>query len=180
MRCRLPLLVLAGVLACRPAPAPPAHAAATPAVPATPPTPGPCTAAVLTAAVTGGDAGMSHRAMTISTRNSSATTCTLTGYPTLRFLDSANTPGTQRAQRAGASSFFAPESATVTLTLLPGDSAWFEISYLGAPVGPPCYRVTTVAISPSGETAATSLQFGDLVCEDSVDVSPFRRSPPPE
>lgn len=176
---RLPLLLLAGALACRPAPAPPAPPATTPAAAPAPQTPPPCTANDLTADVVGGDAAMSHRAMTISARNRTAVTCTLTGYPALRFLDSLNTRVPQLAARRGASSFFAPDSADVTLTLAPGDSAWFEISYLGAPVGPPCYTIATLGIVPPADTAALLLSLGDLMCEDSVDLSPFRQAPPP-
>jgi hypothetical protein len=171
---RLPPLLLAGALACRAPAGPP-----TPPAAAAPAAPRPCASAQLAAAVTGGDAGMSHRAMTISARNASGAACTLTGYPTLRFLDSTRAPIAALAQRAGASDYFAPESATTTLTLPPGDSAWFEIAYLGAPVGPPCHRVAILGIAPPGDTGAVPLQLGDLVCEDSVDVSPFRRAPPP-
>ena len=175
---RLPLLILAGVLACRPAPAPPAHPVSTP-VAAAPTGPFPCTPDQLTAEVTGGDAAMSHRSMTISTRNRSTVTCTVTGYPALRFVDSLTALIAQLSPRHGASSYFAPESAGAILTLAPGDSAWFEISYLGAPVGPPCYSVATLGISPTRDSSTIMMPFGDLVCEDSVDVSPFRRSPPP-
>lgn len=146
---------------------------------AVPAGPLPCTANQLTAQITGGDAAMSHRSMTISARNLSTATCTVSGYPALRFIDSLTARITQLAPREGVSSYFVPESAGTILTLAPGDSTWFEISYLGAPVGPPCYSVATLGISPTRDSSTIMMPFGDLVCEDSVDVSPFRRSPPP-
>jgi len=82
-------------------------------------------------------AGSSGAAGTIETtvglRNTSATACTLGGYPGLLLLDAAGAALPTTVVRKGSYSFTAMSPTTVSLS--PGASVYFNIGYSDVPVG---------------------------------------------
>ncbi len=97
--------------------------------------PGPARCA--TTALTGSVAGSSGAAGTIETtvalKSTGTVPCTLGGYPGLQMLSASGSTLPTQVVRKGSYSFTA--MAPTTVTLAPGQSAYFNIGYSDVPVG---------------------------------------------
>jgi Protein of unknown function (DUF4232) len=105
------------------APAPPAAAAATDTA---------CAAAGLRIQQTGQDGAAGHIHFVLALTNTTATSCTLSGYPSLEMLDRAGNPMLTRISHRDVS--FAP-TAPHRVLLAPMASASFDVAYSHVPVG---------------------------------------------
>lgn len=103
--------------------APPATAVATNAA---------CAAAGLRVQQVGQDGAAGHIHLVLTLTNTTATSCTLSGYPTLEMLDGGGKPMLTRISHSDVS--FAP-TAPHRVLLAPSASASFDVGYSHVPVG---------------------------------------------
>jgi hypothetical protein len=98
----------------------------------------------------GGAAGTNER--TFSVKNVSSTTCTLYGYPGLLLLGPGARAEPTNAVRGGGLSFESIGPSTVTLT--PGDTAYFNIGYSDVTtVNTTCSTATAIQVIPPTDTS---------------------------
>lgn len=99
---------------------------------------------------TSGAAGTDE--VTVALRNGAAGSCVLTGYPGLQLLGPGGSDLPTRVVRKGNYPFTA--ASPVTVTLAPGQSAYFNIGYSDVPVGGEtgCPTSTSLEITPPDAT----------------------------
>jgi len=115
--------------------------------------------------------------LTISMRNTSATACTLQGYPGMQLLNSQGGTIPTNVVR-GSFTGNAPAAASqppALLTLAPGFSATFWLQYEDVPVGneTTCPASTKAQITPPNDTAPALVPLDISPCNNgTVHVSP--------
>lgn len=115
--------------------------------------------------------------LTISMRNTSATACTLEGYPGMQLLNSQGTTIPTNVVR-GTFTGNAPSAASQPpslVTLAPGFSATFWLQYEDVPVGneTTCPASTKAQITPPNDTAPALVPLDISPCNGgTVHVSP--------
>jgi hypothetical protein len=126
-------------------------------------------------------AGLGTAYQQVDLRNISATTCVLTGYPTVVFLDGAGRPV---GQPAAPTNLLGIPIGPVTLA--PGQVGHASIGVATAANYPAatCQPATTstIRISIPGDPTGTIVQDRETVCSTSTVstlVTPFRPSQPP-
>jgi len=84
-------------------------------------------------------------------KNTTARSCTLGGYPGMLLLDAAGTGLPTKVVRKGTYSFTA--MAPTTVTVAPGNAAYFNIGYSDVPVGgePTCPTSAAVEVTPPNQ-----------------------------
>ena len=125
-----------------------------------------CATAALTGSVVGSSGAAGTIETTVALKSTAGGPCILGGYPGLQLLGPSGSPLPTKVVRGGTYSF--TTIAPTTVTLAPGQSAYFNIGYSDVPVGgqtscpsssslevtPPNafdHLVLTVSLSPCGE-----------------------------
>lgn len=145
---------------------------------APPPSGAPCAAETLRLAVEGGDAGMGHRVTTLALRNTGATACTVTGYPSVSLLDGDGKllTGVRAAQAPG--NYFAQGRAPTPVEIRPQQAAWFDLAWSIIPHEDKgettCPSAKTVRVTAPGAASAIALPLAFTPCGGQVEVSPLR------
>ncbi len=114
--------------------------------------PGRCPTGSLSGAVTGSSGAAGTVETTVALRSMSASTCVLGGYPGLQLLGPGGADLPTNVQRQGSYPFTAMAPATVTLVA--GQSAYFNIGYSDVPVAgeTSCPQSAALEITPPGAT----------------------------
>jgi Protein of unknown function (DUF4232) len=95
--------------------------------------PATCPTTALVATVAGSEGAAGTIETTIALRSTSTTNCLLSGYPGLQLVSATGTNLPTVVTRMGTYSFTA--MAPTTVTLAPGQTAYFNIGYSDVPVG---------------------------------------------
>ena len=107
------------------------------------------------------EAGLGHWAMAVIFRNTSATTCTLSGYPSVIEVDHAgNDIGSPRPTPNGYLGGLSNPKVTPTVTLHPrGTAAALVEGINAANISHPCSRsaASAMLVTPPGDTRSTRL-----------------------
>lgn len=145
---------------------------------APPPAGAPCAAETLRLAVEGGDAGMGHRVTTLALRNTGATACTVTGYPSVSLLDGDGRllTGVRAVQTPG--NYFAQGRAPTPVEIRPQQAAWFDLAWTVIPHEDKgettCPSAKTVRVTAPGAATAIALPLAFTPCGGQVEISPLR------
>ena len=107
-----------------------------------------CATSALTGSVLGSSGAAGTIETTVGLRSTAATPCTLGGYPGLQMLAGSGSPLPTAVVRKGSYSF--TSMAPTTVTLAPGQSAYFNIGYSDVPVGSEtaCPTSASVQVTP--------------------------------
>lgn len=115
-----------------------------------------CETSDLSAKVTGTAAGMSQPSTFITVTNTSGSSCTVKGYPTITRMKTKN--GKQKITVTNGAVMNAPKVKVKKLTLAPGGKAWFAIGTATA-YDPPLVTFTKVAFAlDAGTSVSDSLK----------------------
>lgn len=112
----------------------------------------PCDPSDLSAKVTGTAAGMSQPTTFITVTNTSDSSCTLKGYPTITRLKTKN--GAQKIVVKSGAVMNAPQVPVKKLTLAPGNKAWFAIGTATA-YDPPLVTFTKLAFALAADSSVS-------------------------
>jgi hypothetical protein len=117
-----------------------------------------CTASDLTARQTGSGAGMSQPYSLITLTNTSATACSLNGYPTIASLSTRTGRKPIKVTRGSLGNMTDPGPRRFVLA--PGRHAWFAIGAATA-YDPPLvtFRRAAFAVSPGADTVAARMSL---------------------
>lgn len=129
----------------------------------------PCTSPQLAIEQSGSDAGAGHLGLHFTLRNTSNSSCTLSGPPGVRLLGSSGQPLPGVTVEPIVSS-----EAPATLTLSPGDSAAFILVVATPTGGLPCQDAATLEVTPPSGGPATRISRTVQVCGPRVQVTPVR------
>jgi hypothetical protein len=135
-------------------------------------TPG-CSTANLTASVYGSSGAAGTIETTIALKNTLTTSCTLGGYPGLGMTGSNGASLTTTVVRKGNYSFTAMAPTTVTLS--PGQSAYFNMGYSDVPSGTEtsCPTAANLVITPPNSYTSETIPAQLAPCNNgSITVSP--------
>ena len=146
-----------------------AHATTTTAATGTPG----CTSANLTASVYGSSGAAGTIETTIALKNNLSTSCTFGGYPGLGMTGSNGASLTTTVVRKGNYSFTAMAPTTVTLT--PGQSAYFNMGYSDVPTGSAtsCPAAANLVITPPNSYTSLTIPAQLTPCNNgTITVSP--------
>ena len=112
-----------------------------------------CSAANLSAKVTGEGAGMSQPAVYITVTNTSGKSCTLNGYPTI--TRAVTQKGKQPITVSKGGVMNAPQSQPKRIVLAPRGHAWFAVGAATA-YDPPIVTLTRIAFATSSGGPVTT------------------------
>jgi membrane-bound inhibitor of C-type lysozyme len=172
-RCSRPAPDVAPV---KPQPAPTTPGAALPVSP-------PCKGGQLSLAAAGGDAGMGHRTAIIGVQNTGATTCSLTGYPTVVVQDRQNRDLTAIRSNQALGSYLRSGQTPAPVELAPGGRAFFDVAWVVIPSEDRgetrCPDVTRLRVTAPGDTTPVTLSQALTPCGGKIDVTPFRAEAEP-
>lgn len=115
-----------------------------------------CSAAALSAKVTGEGAGMSQPAVYITVTNTSSTSCTLFGYPTI--TRAATKKGRQAITVSKGGVMNAPHGKPKHVVLAPHGHAWFAVGAATA-YDPPVVTFTRIAFATTGGGATATVRI---------------------
>lgn len=160
----------------KPAPAPVGPGAATAVSP-------PCKSADLSLSNAGGDAGMGHRRAIIGVQNTSARTCSLTGYPAVVVQDRQNRDLTAIRSNRAPGSYLSAGQAPSPVELAPRGRAYFDVAWTVIPHEDKgetsCPSVTRIRVTAPGDTTPVSLSQALTPCGGKIEVTPFRSEAEP-
>ena len=107
-----------------------------------------CATAALSGSVVGGSGAAGTIETTVALKNTASSACTLGGYPGMQMLAASGSPLPTVVVRKGNYPFTAMPVTTVTVG--PGQSAYFNIGYSDVPVGneTTCPTSTSVQVTP--------------------------------
>lgn len=115
----------------------------------------PCTAADLTARVTGGGAGMSQPAVYVTVTNTSTKACSLDGYP--RITGAWTVKGPQHVSVKDGAVMNAPATKPKAIIVQPKGHAWFAIG-AGTAYDPPLVTFERISVAPSSMRASFTVR----------------------
>jgi hypothetical protein len=127
-----------------------------------------CSAADLSAKVTGQGAGMSQPAVYITVTNTSGSTCTLHGYPTITRAVTKKGPQSITVTKGGVAN--APQAKPKRIVLAPRGHAWFALGAATA-YDPPVVTFTHVRFWPA--TAGSTLRVKISLLATAPSGKPF-------
>ncbi len=134
---------------------PPSH----PVNPAPPPPTRPCAVSHLRLSLVQGRIAASHWSGVLALKNIAAARCTLRGYPSVRLL-------TRRGQALGARIAHARGRSIQTVTLRPGQRAFFTFTYaLAGACLSRSFTAYGVAVTPPGDTRQLLLHKQFDICD---------------
>jgi hypothetical protein len=132
-----------------------------------------CTSANLTASVYGSSGAAGTIETTIALKNNVSTSCTFGGYPGLGMTGANGASLTTTVVRKGSYSFTAMAPTTVTLT--PGQSAYFNMGYSDVPTGSAtsCPAAANLVITPPNSYTSLTIPAQLTPCNNgTITVSP--------
>ena len=117
-----------------------------------------CSAADLSARVTGEGAGVSQPAVYITVTNTSGAPCAVNGYPTITKV--ATRRGAQPISVTNGAVMNAPHSNPRLIVLTPGGNAWFAVGAATAyDTRPVTFNRIRFAITPGGATRGVRISL---------------------
>jgi hypothetical protein len=132
-----------------------------------------CATANLTASIYGSNGAAGTIETTIALKNNLSTNCTLGGYPGLGMTGSNGASLTTTVVRKGNYSFTA--MAPTTVTLAPGQSAYFNMGYSDVPTGSAtsCPAAANLVITPPNSYTSMTIPAQLTPCNNgTITVSP--------
>lgn len=114
-----------------------------------------CSAADLTARVTGGGAGMSQPAVYVTVTNASTKACTLDGYP--RITGAWTAKGAQRVSVKNGAVMNAPATKPKAIVVQPKGHAWFAVGAATA-YDPPLVTFVRITVAPAASGASFTVR----------------------
>jgi hypothetical protein len=135
-----------------------------------------CQASQLSLSAQLGNGAAGQIEQNISMRNTSSTSCTLSGYPGMQLYDSSQNPIPTNVVR-GMQNFGTPaaNSPAELVTLLPGALASFTVHYSDVPVGneTSCPTSASAHVTPPNDTTSATVSLQIAPCNGgTVHVSP--------
>lgn len=135
-----------------------------------------CQPTQLHLAVSGQTGAAGTLTLTVSMTNTSATTCTMKGYPGMQLLSSSGSPIPTTVVR-GQAAFPNPtaNAAPAEVSLATGAKAQFSIQYSDVPVGgeTSCPAASKSEVTPPTDTAFATMTLSIAPCDNGrVHVSP--------
>jgi Protein of unknown function (DUF4232) len=116
-----------------------------------------CATTSLSAGISGSSGAAGTIETTIALKSTAAQPCVLSGYPGLGLLASNGSSLPSNVVRKGSYSFTAMAPTTVTLT--PGESAYFNVGYSDVPVGSETSCPTSASLEVTPPNSVVHLTF---------------------